>query len=262
MTLSSHTRSLQAHSQKALRITTAINLWLLVFFPCVHCNAQVRAVRGRVAVPLATKMGELASRELFFLKKVCNPSKSEYETITEATRKHVKEMQDLYLEYSKTKEPKTWPRPEQLITDHLQTLADQTFAPQIANAYRKEITARNEANVAAVSSIVTNLIDSQVLLSPTEMDSVASKVAALETTREATLPVALFYRHMIPIPSPDSMSDILTERQLILWKTQKHPNYNQPWVNYFNSNDFLSSIFAPGVKEEPNIPPPEKAERK
>ena len=258
MTHSSLTRPLPVHPQKALRITMATSLCLLALVTCAHCNGQVKAVRGRVAIPLATKMDELASRELFFLKKVCKPNDSQYEAIADAIREHVKELQNLYLEYSKTKEPNTWPRPEQLLTKHLQTLAAQTFSPQIANAYRREINARQEANLTAVSSIVTNLIDSQVLLSPSEMDSVASKVADLETTKKATLPVALFYRHMIPVPSSDTMSEILTERQFTLWKTQKHPNYNQPWVNYFNSNDFLSSILPPGVKEQPDIPRPEK----
>jgi len=245
----------QAKSSRALRIATATALCLLAICLGGNCNAQVRAVRGRVAIPLATKMDELANRELFFLKKVCKPTESQYKTITEATRERVKELQELYLIWSKEKDPNSWPRPQQLITDHLQKLADQAFTPDIAKAYRQEIAARKEANVTAVSSIVTNLIDSQVLLSPTEMDSVASKVAKLDTTQKATLPVAFFYRHMIPIPSSENMSDILTERQLVLWKTQKHPNYNQPWVNYFNSNDFLSSILPPGFKQQAPLPP-------
>ncbi len=253
MTFSSHANFLHA-----ARITTVAGL--CVFAGCLggNCNAQVRAVRGRVAIPLATKLTELANRELFFLNKVCKPTDSEYDKITQATRNRVKEMQELYLEYSKNKDPKVWPRPQQLLTDHLQKLVDQTFAPKIAETYRMEIAARQKANITAVSSIVTNLIDSQVLLSPTEMDSVASHVAEFETTRNATLPVAFFYRHMIPIPSSENMKEILTERQLTLWKTQKHPNYNQPWVNYFNSNDFLSSILPPGFKQQPSLPAKEQ----
>jgi hypothetical protein len=238
-----------------LRITTVTALCVLAISLTGNCNAQVRVARGRVAIPLAAKMDELASRELFFLKKVCKPTESEYETIAEATRNRTKEIQEMYLEYSKNKDPSIWPRPQQLITEHLQTLADQTFAPDVAKGYRKEIAARKQANVTATASIVTNLIDSQVLLSPTEMDAVASKAAQFETTQKATLPVAFFYRHMIPIPSSENMNDLLSERQLTLWKTQKHPNYNQPWVNYFNSNNFLSSILPPGFQQPP---PPKK----
>jgi hypothetical protein len=238
-------------SSMALRITTVTALCLLAISLCGNCNAQVKAVRGRVAIPLAAKVDELANRELFFLKKVCKPTVSEYETITKATRNRTKEMQQIYLEYSKNKDPNTWPRPQQLLTEHLQTLADQTFTPNIAKAYRKEMSARKEANVTATASIVTNLIDSQVLLSPTEMESVATKVAQFETTQKATLPVAFFYRHMIPVPSLEKMSDILTERQITLWIIQKQPKYNQPWVNYFNSNDFLSTILPPGFKQQP-----------
>ena len=112
-------------------------------------------------------------------------------------------------------------------------------APSRKNGFSTTIMWSNQTNVNA----------------PTEMDSVASKVAQFDTTQKATLPVAFFYRHMIPIPSPENMSDILTERQLVLWKTQKHPNYNQPWVNYFNSNDFLSSILPPGFKQQAPLPP-------
>ncbi|MGI9468603.1 MAG: hypothetical protein ACR2OA_15910 [Rubripirellula sp.] len=236
----------------ALRITTVTALVGVAMSLCEKCNAQVRVARGRVAIPLAAKVDELANRELFFLKKVCKPTKPEYETIADATRAHTKKMLQMYLEYSKNKDPNTWPRPEQLLTDHLQVLADKTFTPNIANAYQKELAARKVANVTATASIVTNLIDSQVLLSPTEMDTIASKVAQFETTQKATLPVAFFYRHMIPVPSPENMSEILTERQITLWKTQKHPNYNQPWVNYFNSNDFLSSILPPGFNQQPD----------
>lgn len=220
------------------------------------CTAQVKLARGRVAIPLAAKVEELANRELFFLKKVCHPTDTQYEKIIESTRQRTKEMQQEYLEYSKNKDAKTWPRPQQLLTKHLQTVADSTFEPAIAKAYRDEIAARESANITATAAIVTNLIDSQVLLSPAEMESIATKLEQLETTKNATLPVAFFYRHMIPIPSSEFMKELLTERQLALWKTQKHPNYNQPWVNYFNSNDFLSTIFPPGFK--PAAPPPDK----
>ena len=235
-----------------LRITTVTALCVLAMSLTGNCNAQVRVARGRVAIPLAAKVDELANRELYFLKKVCKPTKSQYETIAKATKTRTEEMQQMYLEYSKNKDPNVWPRPQQLLTKHLQTLADQTFTQAIANEYRNELAARKEANLNATASIVTNLIDSQVLLSPAEMDLVATKTAQFETTRNATLPVAFFYRHMIPIPSSENMIDLLSERQLTLWKTQKHPNYNQPWVNYFNSNDFLSTLFPPGFKRQPD----------
>lgn len=235
----------------SLRLTTVAVIYLVAINLCYRCNAQVRVARGRVAIPLAAKMDELAGRELFFLKKVCKPTESEYQKISEATTDHIDQIQQMYLDLSKTKEPNAWPRPQQLLTEYLQTLADETFKPTIAKAYRQELAARADANITAAASIVTNLIDSQVLLSPTEMETVATRVEQFETTRKATLPVAFFYRHMIPVPSPENMSDILSERQNALWKTQKHPNYNQPWVNYFNSNDFLSTILPPGFKQLP-----------
>ncbi|MAI30288.1 MAG: hypothetical protein CMM07_01300 [Rhodopirellula sp.] len=230
-------------------ITTLITVCGLALALIGNCGAQVKIARGRVAIPLAVKVDELANRELYFLKKVCNPNPSEYKAIVEATEKRTKEMQEMYLELSKNKDPSVWPRPQQLVTDHLQKLADKAFTPQVAMVYRSEITARNEANINATASIVTNLIDSQVLLSPSEMDSLTTKVAQLDTTKKATLPVAFFYRHMIPIPSTEKLDGLLSERQLALWKTQKRPSYNQPWVNYFNSNDFLSNIFPPGIKQ-------------
>ncbi|MAI69590.1 MAG: hypothetical protein CMM01_01565 [Rhodopirellula sp.] len=234
----------------SLRVTTATVFSLFATLLSGTCNAQVKIARGRVAIPLAGKLDELANRELFFLKKVCKPTESEYEKVTKATRERTKEMQKMYLEFSKNKEPNTWPRPQQLLTEHLQMVADQTFTPNIAKAYRTELAARKDANIIAAASIVTNLIDSEVLLSPSEMESITTKVAKLETTKTATLPVAFFYKHMIPIPSANEMNNLLSERQHTLWKTQNRPRYNQPWVNYFNSNDFLSVIFPPGFKQQ------------
>ena len=216
----------------------------------VQVKKPIQIARGRVAIPLEQKLRELAQREIFFIKKVCQPNDEQLaKVIAEATGK-VTDMQKMYLELSKEGNPAKWPKPQMLITDHLKKVVHDTFPPDVSDAYTRELDARRQANLTATASIVTNLIDSQVLLSHDEIEQLETDVSALETTRNATLPVAFFYRHMIPIPSVENMESLLTDRQLALWKTQKHPNYNQPWVNYFNSNDFLSSINPPGLDKK------------
>ena len=217
-----------------------------------NASSQVRVARGRVAIPLERKLNELAEREVFFVKKVCKPNETHLRMISESANKKVKEMQKMYLDYSKNRAPATWPRPQAVIIEHLQTVVAEIFPSAVSDAYNNEIAARHQANLTATASIVTNLIDSQVLLSHDEIDAMENRIIEFDTTKNATLPVAFFYQHMIPIPTSQKMESLLTARQLALWKTQKHPNYNQPWVNYFNSNDFLSVILPPGVAADAN----------
>ena len=219
--------------------------------------AQVRVARGRVAIPLERKLNELARREVFFVKKVCQPNEAQQQVISDSALEKAKEMEKMYLEYSKNRAPATWPRPEAVMLEHLQKIVAATFPSSISDTYKNELEARKKANLTATASIVTNLIDSQVLLAHDEIDALETRIVEFDTTQNATLPVAFFYKHMIPIPTAQNMESLLSKRQLDLWKSQKHPNYNQPWVNYFNSNDFLSSILAPGViNEEFNRIPP------
>ncbi len=209
--------------------------------------AQVNVARGRVAIPLERKLNELSQREVFFVNKICKPNQTQQQQISESASEKAKEMQKMYLEYSKNRAPATWPRPQAVMLEHLQDAVAATFSPAVSKAYNNEIAARKQANLTATASIVTNLIDSQVLLSHDEIDTLEAKISEFDTTKNATLPVAFLYQHMIPIPTAQNMESLLSNRQHTLWKTQKHPNYNQPWVNYFNSNDFLSSILPPGV---------------
>ena len=231
---------------------------LLVAFPAAMfastCDAQVQVRRGVVATPSPQKIAQAVERELYFIKKVCSPSPEEYQRISDSCKGIIKEMQKMYADYSKTRDPSTWPRPNDVITGHLQKLVQKTMPDSVSQAYTRELEARQNANVLATASLVTNFLDSHLRLSTKEIESSIDQIATLETTKKAHLPIAYLYQHMLPLPPPDDLAAILTQEQLSLWKLQKHPKYNQPWVNYFNSSNFLSAVLAPGVANvaEPN----------
>ena len=218
------------------------------------CDAQVQVRRGVVATPSPQKIAQAVDREVYFIKKVCSPSPEEYQRISDSGKGIIKEMQKMYAEYSKNRDPATWPRPYDVITSHLQKVVQETMPASVSQAYTRELEARQNANVLATASLVTNFLDSHLRLSTKQIETAIDQIATLETTKKAHLPIAYLYQHMLPLPPPDVLPAILTQEQLSLWKLQKHPKYNQPWVNYFNSSNLLSAVRAPGVAiiAEPN----------
>jgi len=229
--------------------------WIAVLAAAIvvsNSDAQVRVGRAVVAVPSPHKLAQAVDRELYFIKKACSPSPEDYQRISDSAETLVAEMQEKYAEYGKSRDPKTWPRPEALITTHLLQLVGDTMPAEMAQAYRRELDARQHANHLATASLVTNVIDSHLRLTAEEIEGAIEKIAPMESTKTAQLPIAYLYQHMLPLPPQEKLPAVLTQEQMTLWKLQKHPKYNQPWVNYFNSENFLSSVRAPGVSIAPD----------
>ena len=236
--------------------TLSKKLMPLVFLVtiCVStCSAQVQAVRGRVAVPQLLKIKELVARELYFVKKVCNPSPEQFQTISDSAATKTTEMQAMYAEYGKTRKPDTWPRPEAVITRHLQQVVKETLSKTVSQTYTRELEARKNANDLATASLVANFIDSHVSMSAAEIENATEKLAELDTTKNAQTPVVYLYQHMLPLPPLENFPAILTPEQHTLWKLQSHTKYSGGWVNYFNSNNFLSVVHPPGTIIQPEV---------
>ena len=203
-------------------------------------NGKVGRDFVNMYTPFVTKV---MTAELHFLKKVCEPTDEQFDKFHETgllavalTCKHYEDLQKIRQAASE------WPQPQERITAALARAVDQSMSAEVAQRYRDELKARQEAHRAASAGMMLVHIDQQLMLAPDQYQAIREALEKDWNSGWSTGIRLFMYPQYARMPESHVLRPHLTDRQRKLWSARpNHGTVNFGWQMELGMQDFFGA---------------------
>jgi hypothetical protein len=192
--------------------------------------AEVVAIDANAGGQYLPLIYKAAARELYFLKKLAQPTDEQYEPLKIAAAQAARDLAKEYaLAEANGKSSEQWPRPGRYLSDALLKSAMAVLPPEAVAKYREEVEAREAAHEAACQAMMVRAIDNRLTLLPEQYEPLRAAVVK-QWNKDQSLNLMIYlYDEYLQLPTPASLSSVLNDRQKSLLKAENHGRIHFGW---------------------------------
>ena len=236
-----------------------------LFQPAAPARAPQRVVLDNVAQQKVDAdfanmytpfIAKLLTVELHFVQKVCEPDQEQFDQIHRAGLLAVARLSKQYEDLQRIRQsPRNWPNPREEISAALLAEIDNTLSADVADKYRDEISARNDAHAQAAIGMMLVHIDAKLLLSPKQHEELNDTLKAKWNKAWSAGPRLYMYPQYARLPESHVLKPHLTDLQQKLWSERAgNATVNFGWQMELGLQDWMGG----GVELQAFEKPPAK----